>query len=212
MHYRYGFKLKTLNKWFKNVRANSYIRRLRQGLYCGGVPCSMLGSWDRYFILTTLKKSKGERGYIFHGGQFRRIPLKQRPLLGKIIGCSPPGSNIQPSQFIRGLWHKFNLIGKESPGGEDLIWVHSGLRNFHHHSLAIWRYHNRGQARKPEFFHSHKNQVSISHLFQGPSSWPKGKATELKPPKRINLRKGFHSILGANKGSWPQILIPQGTY
>ncbi len=48
MHYRYGFKLKTLNKWFKNVRANSYIRRLRQGLYCGGVPCSMLGSWDRY--------------------------------------------------------------------------------------------------------------------------------------------------------------------
>jgi membrane-bound lytic murein transglycosylase B len=48
MHYRYGFKLKTLNKWFKSVRANSYIRRLREGLYCGGIPCDMLGSWDRY--------------------------------------------------------------------------------------------------------------------------------------------------------------------
>jgi membrane-bound lytic murein transglycosylase B len=48
MQYRYGFKRDTLLKWFSSVRKNSYIRRLRQGLYCGGVPCSSLGSWDRY--------------------------------------------------------------------------------------------------------------------------------------------------------------------
>ena len=48
MHYRYGFKKETLNRWFKNVRKRSYIRRLRQGLYCGGIPCSYLGSWERY--------------------------------------------------------------------------------------------------------------------------------------------------------------------
>jgi len=48
MQYRYGFKKKTLDKWFKNVRKRSYIRRLRQGLYCGAVPCGSLGSWGRY--------------------------------------------------------------------------------------------------------------------------------------------------------------------
>ncbi len=48
MQYRYGFKKKTIEKWFKNVRKRSYIRRLRQGLYCGAVPCGSLGSWGRY--------------------------------------------------------------------------------------------------------------------------------------------------------------------
>jgi len=48
MQYKYGFKRETLLKWFSSVRKNSYIRRLRQGLYCGGVPCGSLGSWDRY--------------------------------------------------------------------------------------------------------------------------------------------------------------------
>ncbi len=48
MQYRYGFKKKTLDKWFKNVRKNSYIRRLRQGLYCYGGRCASMGSWDRY--------------------------------------------------------------------------------------------------------------------------------------------------------------------
>ncbi len=48
MQYRYGFKRTTLKRWFKHVRKNSYIRRLRQGLYCGAVPCASLGSWGRY--------------------------------------------------------------------------------------------------------------------------------------------------------------------
>ncbi len=48
MQYRYGFKKKTLERWFKNVRKNSYIRRLRQGLFCYGGRCDSMGSWDIY--------------------------------------------------------------------------------------------------------------------------------------------------------------------
>ncbi len=43
MQYKYGFKKKTLIKWFKNVRKNSYIRRLRRGLYCYSGRCKSMG-------------------------------------------------------------------------------------------------------------------------------------------------------------------------
>ena len=50
MQYRYGFKKKTLNKWFSSVRKRSRVPRLRQGRYCGGGRCRSMGSWDRYFF------------------------------------------------------------------------------------------------------------------------------------------------------------------
>ena len=46
MQYRYGFKKKTLLKWFKNVRKNSYLP-IKKSLYYRG-RCYSNGSWDRY--------------------------------------------------------------------------------------------------------------------------------------------------------------------
>lgn len=50
MQYRYGFKKKTLDRWFKSVRKRSRVPRLRQGNYCGGGRCRSMGSWDKYFF------------------------------------------------------------------------------------------------------------------------------------------------------------------
>jgi len=47
MHYRYGFKKETLQKWFKSVRKNSYMPLKRRIIYCGSI-CYSSGSWDRY--------------------------------------------------------------------------------------------------------------------------------------------------------------------
>ena len=46
MQYKYGFKKKTLEKWFKNVRKNSYYP-IKKSLYYRG-RCYSKGSWDRY--------------------------------------------------------------------------------------------------------------------------------------------------------------------
>jgi membrane-bound lytic murein transglycosylase B len=61
MQYRYGFKKRTLEKWFKSVRKRSYVRRLRRGLYCGSVPCSYLGSWGRYSYRYLQRANAGVR-------------------------------------------------------------------------------------------------------------------------------------------------------
>jgi len=64
LQYRYGFKKNTLDRWFKNVRKNSYIRRLRQGLVCGGGRCKSMGSWDIYYF--EFKKRVGRGVYFMH--------------------------------------------------------------------------------------------------------------------------------------------------
>jgi membrane-bound lytic murein transglycosylase B len=47
MHYRYGFKRDTLQKWFKDVRKESRVPRRKRSLVHVG-HCYSKGSWDRY--------------------------------------------------------------------------------------------------------------------------------------------------------------------
>jgi membrane-bound lytic murein transglycosylase B len=59
MQYRYGFKKKTLDRWFKSVRKRSRVPRLRQGSYCDGGRCRSMGSWDKYFFQFSKRGSGG---------------------------------------------------------------------------------------------------------------------------------------------------------
>jgi len=47
MYVQYGFKTKTLQKWFKGVRKQSHVPRKRKAL-CHTGHCYSRGSWDRY--------------------------------------------------------------------------------------------------------------------------------------------------------------------
>ena len=64
MQHRYGFKKKTLQKWFKRVRKSSRAPRIKRGRLRGGGRCYSSGSWDRYSF--QFLKRAGGGSYFMH--------------------------------------------------------------------------------------------------------------------------------------------------